>query len=174
MIHRDLKSANVLIDEDFNCRITDFGLSCVKKLRLHPDTLRESFGIQLAQEQQISGIKTSYVAPLEEPVGTFPFIAPEMLQQRPYNEMVDVWAFAVMLFEILTRLAPWHALSQLSFERMELSETYRPQMPEWTPFLYKRLTDRCWETEPFKRPTFEQILEKLKVIAEEDPAPDVC
>lgn len=81
--HRDLKPENVLIDENGDVKIIDFGFSSSGKTYL-----------------------TTYC-------GTPPFMCPEIVQKRPYNGMkADIWALGVMLFLMLNGKLPFKATSE--------------------------------------------------------------
>lgn len=80
IIHRDIKSSNILIDKDLNIKLTDFGLSAIKS---HP--LDTFFGY----------------------AGTAYFISPELLSKTGYNEKVDIWALGVTIYFLLTGEYPF-------------------------------------------------------------------
>ncbi|GJV67911.1 probable receptor-like protein kinase [Tanacetum coccineum] len=79
IIHRDIKSANVLLDVNWNAKIADFGLS-----KFHH------------ANQLASTIKTKAVA------GTEVYIDPEYLTTCKYKKQSDIYSFGVVLFEILS------------------------------------------------------------------------
>ncbi|EEC02203.1 kinase, putative [Ixodes scapularis] len=81
VIHRDLKSNNVVICSDFTCKICDFGAS-----RFAGGTTRMSLA------------------------GTLPWMAPEVIQCLPSSETCDVWSFGVVLWELLTHEVPFKGI----------------------------------------------------------------
>ncbi len=162
VIHRDLKCGNVLVNKDWVAAVTDFGLSVTKQGRMDPADLKFAYNIRMSLENSISGRHQSYVKPLQSPVGTFPYIAPELLETKPYNEMVDVYSFSMVLWHVLTRQPPWAGLTNSVFNAKELTETYRPPIPAWCPEPYKNLIEACWEANAYKRPTFQAILVTLE------------
>jgi len=83
IVHRDLKSLNLLVTEDFTVKVADFGLAKVKSI---------------AKSVMTGSIHV---------MGTLAYMAPELLMGKPFNEKVDVYAFGIVLWEILTRENPF-------------------------------------------------------------------
>jgi serine/threonine protein kinase/tetratricopeptide (TPR) repeat protein len=81
IIHRDLKPANVLIAEDGTPRLTDFGVA------------------QLRDKTRVT--RTGAV------VGTLNYLPPEALNGDPVDERADIWAFGVLLYELLSGINPF-------------------------------------------------------------------
>jgi len=135
VVHRDLKSANILLDENFRCKISDFGLAVVK---------------------QDSATKTGSLA------GTLGWIAPELFALRPkFTTKSDIYAFAVILWEVMTRLIPYEgahpAVVQASVLRGQREE-FTAEGPEG----YQELVQQCWHQDPSLRPEVEEILAALE------------
>ncbi|KAH7645968.1 testis-specific serine/threonine-protein kinase 3 [Dermatophagoides farinae] len=87
MAHRDIKFDNVLLDEKFNVKLTDFGFA--KELAWNDN------------KQQLELTATI--------CGTEPFMCPQLVQRRPYNPMkADVWAMGVLLFGLLNGRFPFN------------------------------------------------------------------
>ena len=76
IIHRDLKAGNILLDSEYHPLITDFGLS--KFLTINNSYRQSQF------------------------CGTLPYEAPEIIENKKYNRKVDVYAFGILMYEILT------------------------------------------------------------------------
>jgi serine/threonine protein kinase len=83
--------------------------------RVSNPAVKFAYNIRMSLENSISGRHQSYVKPLQSPVGTFPYIAPELLETKPYNEMVDVYSFSMVLWHVLTRQPPWAGLTNSVF-----------------------------------------------------------
>src|SRR4051812_10530660 len=79
IIHRDLKSHNLLVDKNFNLKVTDFGLA---KFQVDHDP------------------STTFC-------GTLPWTAPEVFLGVGYSEKADVYSYAIVLWELVTRTEPY-------------------------------------------------------------------
>jgi serine/threonine protein kinase len=87
IVHRDIKPENVLIDEDGNALLTDFGIA------------RELAALQLDDV-------TWTLSSIGLPVGTPEYMPPEQLRGEPADQRVDVYALGAVLYEMLTGQAP--------------------------------------------------------------------
>jgi serine/threonine-protein kinase len=119
IIHRDFKPSNVLLDEQGNVQLADFGIAKVSEAT-----------IQLTK----SGIA----------VGTPAYMAPEMYHGRELTPAVDVYALGVTLFQMLTGRLPFKAAAPPHFMMLHLNEpvpdarTLRPNLPEGVPPVIER------------------------------------
>lgn len=84
-VHYDLKSLNVLLDESWNAKITDFGETVVKSQR----TRSVHHDVQSRQQ-----------------LGTAGWAAPELVLAQPSDQSADVFSFGVVLWELMTWLPP--------------------------------------------------------------------
>jgi serine/threonine protein kinase len=134
IIHRDLKSGNILLDEDDLPRVCDFGLVGFKT----------------------GATRTGYV-------GTAQWMAPEILRSSPfYDEKVDVYSFAVLLWEMLTLCEPFEGLTQDQLVLEVIQRGSRPAIPTYCgPPKLIDLIRRCWSEKPSDRPSFPQITATL-------------
>jgi serine/threonine protein kinase len=80
-VYRDLKPENILVDSEGHLRLTDFGL---------------------VKSKMNSGATTSTFC------GTPEYIAPEMLNQKPYTKAVDWWSFGVLMYEMMIGVPPFY------------------------------------------------------------------
>lgn len=106
-------------------------------------------------------------------VGSFLWMSPEALSgediPREVGPKLDVYSFAIVLFEIWTRAQPWMELQCADAEfHNSLSELLkkgtRPQIPqgcEAAPAGYRELMESCWAGDPASRPSFDEILETI-------------
>lgn len=139
IIHRDLKSLNILLDQPVTgprdtvlAKVADFGLARVM------DTAE----------------------PLTLGVGTNKWMAPEMLASHPYDEKVDVYSFAMVLYEITCRKIPFAKCDPMELKRLVLGGA-RPDLSEMAaecPENMRELITSCWASNPKDRPTFANIV----------------
>ena len=87
-------------------------------------------------------------------------MAPEQLSDLVVSAESDVWAYGVVLYELLARHEPWPDIKPavaahriLSGERLELDAAW--------PTVYREIMIDCWQTEPADRPTMDEICERF-------------
>jgi hypothetical protein len=131
VLHRDLKSANILMDESYNAKVCDFGLSRLK-----------------AQGRSMTGN-----------CGTVQWMAPEVLASKPYNEKADVFSFGIICWELLSRQCPYDEMTAIQCALAVLNRDRRPEIPKWCPPLLHALIRSCVKKNPDERPSFEQIIQ---------------
>jgi len=141
LVHRDLKSSNLLIDENGKVKVCDFGLAQVKPSRAQ----------MLHDEDHAKG------TPL--------WMAPEVMQFKEFNEKADVYSFGIVLWELLTRKEPFaHHSNYAKFRKAVCVKHERPDIPPDTEPSLKILIEKCWHQSPNARPDFKQIISALDVI----------
>ena len=83
ILHRDLKSENILLGQDMSVKVADFGISCL--------------------ESQCGSGKGF--------TGTYRWMAPEMIKEKHHTRKVDVYSFGIVMWEILTALVPFNDMT---------------------------------------------------------------
>ncbi|XP_060174005.1 uncharacterized protein LOC132604495 [Lycium barbarum] len=135
IVHRDLKSSNLLVDKNWTVKVGDFGLSRLK----YETYLASNTG-----------------------KGTPQWMAPEVLRSEPSNEKSDIYSFGVILWELATEKIPWDNLNSMQVigavgfmnQRLDIPKDVHPQ--------WASIIESCWHSEPKCRPSFQELVEQLK------------
>lgn len=140
IIHRDLKTSNILIDDKENAKLSDFGIA---------RTVAQSLGHTAR-------------------VGTAAYMAPEVTLGKPYNEKCDVYSFGILMYELISE--KWSPYGQTSFNielKVAMDQSFRPAIPDqWyeSEVLHDcaYLMQVCWSAESAERPSFAHIRTSLQ------------
>jgi serine/threonine-protein kinase len=139
IVHRDLKSANVLIAGDGHAKLSDFGLAKV---------VRETGGATAAPSTAMGGGGG----------GTVGWMAPEVMNGAAATEKADVFSFAVVLWELMTAAVPFAGQIAVAISRAVVDRHERPPLPVACPSALKALIKRMWHAEPRRRMTAAEVL----------------
>mmetsp|Transcript_9618 Transcript_9618/g.23858 ORF Transcript_9618/g.23858 Transcript_9618/m.23858 type:complete len:304 (-) Transcript_9618:391-1302(-) len=93
--------------------------------------------------------------------GTPAYMAPELLESKPYNEKVDVYAFGVVLNEMVGREVPFAGMGVMEIRSTVLSGG-RPDVPLSCPRPLQDIITKCWDADPNARPSFDKVLDLLR------------
>ncbi|POM80287.1 TKL protein kinase, partial [Phytophthora palmivora] len=140
VIHRDLKSKNVLLNEEMEAKLSDFGISRERR-----------------------DVETHLTAAM----GTSFWIAPEVLNGRDYDEKADVFSFGVVLSELDTEDYPyWNAtnppggkLQEGEILQLVATGQMRPSFSSNCPAFIFEVANRCLHMRPEDRPSAAELVE---------------
>ncbi|XP_058084669.1 uncharacterized protein LOC131232453 isoform X2 [Magnolia sinica] len=134
IVHRDLKSSNLLVDRNWTVKVGDFGLS---------------------------RLKNSTFLTAKSGRGTPQWMAPEVLRNEPSNEKSDVYSFGVILWELMTESVPWAHLNSLQVVGVVGFMDRRLDLPEGLDPRISSIINDCWQSDPEQRPSFMHILQQM-------------
>ncbi|KAJ6288870.1 hypothetical protein OIU76_024782 [Salix suchowensis] len=143
IVHFDLKCDNLLVNlkdpQRPICKVGDFGLSKIKRNTLVSGGVR----------------------------GTLPWMAPELLNgsSNKVSEKVDVFSFAIVLWEILTGDEPYANMHYGAIIGGIVSNTLRPTIPSYCDSEWRGLMEQCWAPNPAVRPSFTEIARRLRTMS---------
>ncbi|KAJ0964890.1 hypothetical protein J5N97_026028 [Dioscorea zingiberensis] len=133
VFHRDIKPENLLLDENGDLKVSDFGLSTVSD-QIHQDGLFHTF------------------------CGTPAYVAPEVLARRGYDAAkADIWSCGVVLFVLMAGYLPFHEENLMAMYRKIYKGEFR--CPRWFSSDLTRLLSRLLDTNPQTRITIPEIME---------------
>lgn len=143
IIHRDLKSMNILVSSTWGCKVSDFGLSREK-------SVDETMSV----------------------TGTPLWLPPEMIRGERYTEKADVYSFGIVLAELDTRKIPYHDIKAKGARNKKVSgstlmhmvayDNLRPSLSPHCMDSVRDLYERCTADDQSARPTFEEIVQFLE------------
>ncbi|KAM8948243.1 mitogen-activated protein kinase kinase kinase 9 isoform 2-T2 [Lycaon pictus] len=145
IIHRDLKSSNILILQKVEngdlsnkiLKITDFGLA----REWHRTTKMSA-------------------------AGTYAWMAPEVIRASMFSKGSDVWSYGVLLWELLTGEVPFRGIDGLAVAYGVAMNKLALPIPSTCPEPFAKLMEDCWNPDPHSRPSFTNILDQLTTIEE--------
>ena len=138
LVHRDFHPGNIL-NSDIHSFITDLGLCKPAN--------------EARQEEKIFGV--------------LPYVAPEVLRKENYTPAADIYSWSIVAYEVLSGLPPYVTYDEKEKCYKELAHDHslaekicqglRPQFEVKIPQLLKNLIERCWDADPAKRPTANEL-----------------
>ena len=137
IVHRDVKAENMLLDVHRTLKIADFGVA-----RVEAQNPRDMTG----------------------ETGTLGYMAPEVLDGKPYNRKCDVYSFGVCLWETYCCDLPYPDLSFAEVSSAVVRQNLRPEIPRCCPNSLASIMKKCWDANPEKRPEMDEVVRLLEAI----------
>lgn len=136
ILHRNLKPEHILMDESFYPKIRGYNLliNCNDKSIMKP--------IKCSPE----------------------YMAPEIIMREQSSKPMDVYSFAMTIYEIITLNHPFEEIENLNVIHIlkKVNKGEMPEFPSSTPKAFQDLIERCWAKNPEERPTFDEIVFLLR------------
>jgi NIMA (never in mitosis gene a)-related kinase len=134
ILHRDIKTLNIFLDDNFDVRIGDLGTA---------KTLSTEF--------------TNTI------VGTPYYLSPELCEEKPYNEKTDIWAFGCLVYELCTGKHPFEAQNQAALALKIVMGKFQ-DIPSFYSKDLRWIVHSCLSVDYKRRPSIQYLLERPFVI----------
>ena len=133
LVHRDLKSSNVLFTDDMTAQVCDFGTA-----------------------RTLEGTTVSNAS------GTYRWMAPEVAKEEPINKKCDVFSFSLVVWELMEYKIPFHDARNDLMASIAIMDGKRPLFTSAWPDYLSALTKQGWSQNPQDRPSFADIVTSLE------------
>ncbi|CAM9429294.1 unnamed protein product [Ectocarpus sp. 12 AP-2014] len=142
IMHRDIKSVNVGFAQNGRLKLMDFGLS-----KMAPPGCEDDDTYKMTGE-----------------VGSYRYMAPELVKHEPYNVKVDIYSWAILSWEILAIEKPYSDMSESTFIKRVVKGGDRPEVRRSWPNRLCTLLASAWHADHAKRPVAADIVTALGII----------
>ncbi|KAH0624814.1 hypothetical protein JD844_032644 [Phrynosoma platyrhinos] len=150
LLHLDLKPANILLDAHYHVKISDFGLA------------------------KCNGLSHSHDLSMDGLCGTIAYLPPERIKEknRYFDTKHDVYSFSIVIWGVLTQKKPFSEENNILHIMVKVVNGHRPELPAISksrPLACNnliKLMQKCWQDDPSKRPTFQEITSETEDLCE--------
>nr|XP_060626279.1 receptor-interacting serine/threonine-protein kinase 4 [Anolis sagrei ordinatus] len=150
LLHLDLKPANILLDAHYHVKISDFGLA------------------------KCNGLSHSHDLSMDGLCGTIAYLPPERIKEknRYFDTKHDVYSFSIVIWGVLTQKKPFSEENNILHIMVKVVNGHRPELPAVSksrPHACNnliKLMQKCWQDDPSKRPTFQEITSETEDLCE--------
>ena len=101
--------------------------------------------------------------------GVLPYIAPEILLGNPYTKAADIYSFGIIMWEMTSGIPAFNNIPHDFSLALNICQGFRPNIIEGTIPEYAELTEKCWDSDPNKRPAAEDLIKHFKKWSDEYP-----
>ncbi|KAJ9552795.1 hypothetical protein OSB04_016840 [Centaurea solstitialis] len=137
IVHRDLKTENMMLHANRTLKLVDFGVS-----RVEAQNPRDMTGV----------------------TGTLSYVALEVFEGKSYNRKCDVYSFGICIWEIYCCDMPYADLSFTKASSAIVNQSLRPSIPKCCPSSFASILKKCWDMNPEKRQEMEEVVKLLEAI----------
>jgi serine/threonine protein kinase len=151
IVHRDIKSANILLDVKGNIKLFDFGCS--------GQYIENSLNFEINQIESNNIYNSEEF--LDSLKGTLPWMAPEVVCQKKYGKKADVWSLGCTVLEMVTGKPPWGKLDNFYQAMIKIGKSN--DIPEIPCNVSENLKDFllvCFKRNPKERPNIKKLKEQ--------------
>uniref|UniRef100_A0A8C0IVG0 Receptor-interacting serine/threonine-protein kinase 4 n=1 Tax=Chelonoidis abingdonii TaxID=106734 RepID=A0A8C0IVG0_CHEAB len=150
LLHLDLKPANILLDAHYHVKISDFGLA------------------------KCNGLSHSHDLSIDGLCGTIAYLPPERIKEknRYFDTKHDVYSFSIVIWGVLTQKKPFAEENNILHIMVKVIKGHRPELPAISKSRPRscnnliKLMQKCWQDDPSKRPTFQEITSETEDLCE--------
>jgi len=156
ILHRDLKSLNVLLDEEKHAKITDFGFSKLRgQVTSMAPSSKHSLGTPAYKSPELVAQDLADSSSDEEEA------AAVVKKPAPYTPYSDVYAYGVILWELATRQTPFAGQEPIKVYK-KIAKGKHEKIPADCPAEFAALIKKCWAMKPGQRPRTDEIVAQTK------------